>query len=353
MDITNLPTYDEIIKKLNRANRTKHLLFGNGFSMSYDSTIFSYNALSNFIQNIDDDLLKKLFSRLTTKNFETIMQQLDSFAEIAATFSADSTLVNRIKETNEKLRTSLIDAVRALHPGHVFSIPENKSKSCHQFLKEYLAKDGFVFSTNYDLLPYWVLMRNSTSEDAVSVHPNDGFGRVLLSDPDDYNTEAEYSKALIWGGNKAGQNVFYLHGALPIFDTGIDIVKEVYNGEHHLLENINARMDRREYPIFVTAGDATAKLTDIMHNKYLAFCYEKLSSITGSIITFGFNFGDYDKHIIDALNSAAKQPKANRLRSIYIGVYSEADIEHVEKIRHTFKPKVNLYNARSANIWEA
>jgi hypothetical protein len=63
-----------VVTYLHGQNRTKHLLFGNGFSMSYDSGIFSYNALSNFIEKIDDELPDQLFVSLNTKNFELIMQ---------------------------------------------------------------------------------------------------------------------------------------------------------------------------------------------------------------------------------------------------------------------------------------
>jgi hypothetical protein len=352
MPINTLPTYLEVLQSLLKKKRTKHLLFGNGFSMSYDPSIFSYNALSNFIENIDDDLLKKLFSSLNTKNFESIMQQLDNFVEIAEIFSSDKKLAETIKATSTKLKTSLIDAVKELHPEHVFSIPEEKSKACYAFLGEYL-KQGCVFSTNYDLLPYWALMRNSTSSNSSnSINSIDGFGRELISEPDEFNSEPEYSSELIWGVNKSGQNVFYLHGTLPVFDSGVDIIKEVYDGEHYLLENIKSRIEKKEYPIFVTAGNAKEKLTHIMHNRYLSYCFEQLCSISGSLVTFGFNFGDYDTHIIDAINTAAKKRRGpNRLWSIYIGVYSDSDIEHIERIKSRFKVKVNLYNARTANIW--
>jgi len=62
MKIDELMSYQDVVAYLKKKNRTKHLLFGNGFSMAYDSGIFSYNALSNFIEKIDDDLLKQLFS---------------------------------------------------------------------------------------------------------------------------------------------------------------------------------------------------------------------------------------------------------------------------------------------------
>ena len=83
MKFEDLPSYQQILADLTKKRRKIHLLFGNGFSMAYDRNIFSYNALSTFIEKVDDDLLKKLFHTLDTKNFEVIMQQLDTFAEIA------------------------------------------------------------------------------------------------------------------------------------------------------------------------------------------------------------------------------------------------------------------------------
>jgi len=49
MEFDKLPTYEKIIKYVNGQKRKKHLLLGNGFSISYAPSIFSYNALSTFI----------------------------------------------------------------------------------------------------------------------------------------------------------------------------------------------------------------------------------------------------------------------------------------------------------------
>jgi len=347
VNIETLPTYQQIIQDLDKKRRIKHLMFGNGFSMAYDPGIFSYNALSTFIERTDNDLLKALFNAVKTKNFELIMQQLDTFIEIAKIFSTDIKLVDKIKEASETLKSSLIQAVKELHPEHVFTVSEGKSKCCFSFLQEYLGNGGSVFSTNYDLLPYWVLMRNK-AENSI-----DGFGRDLENvDEVERGQDGEWSE-LRWGKYKDTQNVFYMHGALPIFDTGIEIVKEEYDTQHYLLQKINERMERKEYPIFVTAGNANEKLHTIMHNKYLSYCYEKFTKIEGSLITFGFNFGEYDTHIIDAINKAAHFGKrgGNKLHSIYIGVFSNDNLEHIRSIEHKFKCKVHLYNARTANIW--
>jgi len=50
MKIDKLMTYKEVIISLNKKERTKHLLLGNGFSMAFNNNIFSYNALSKFIE---------------------------------------------------------------------------------------------------------------------------------------------------------------------------------------------------------------------------------------------------------------------------------------------------------------
>jgi hypothetical protein len=347
MEIDKLQTYKQVIDYLDKQKRPRHLLLGNGFSMAYDNKIFSYNALSTFIERTDNELLKKLFETINTKNFEQIMQQLDNFYEIAQIFSTDKLLVDKLRNASSTLKTSLIDAVKELHPEHVFTVPEENSKKCYQFINDYISKEGKVFSTNYDLLLYWVLMRNN-SDFAI-----DGFGRELENSDEFVKEEdLEYSE-LRWGKYKTDQTIYYLHGALPIFDTGIEIVKEEYDTRHYLLEKIKERMEQKDYPIFVTAGNAKEKLNHIMHNKYLSYCYEDFSNIKGSLITFGFNFGDYDTHIIDAINKAAHFGKksGDKLFSIYIGVYTDNDLSHIEKIRNKFKFKVTPYNARTAEIW--
>lgn len=351
MEPDRLLTYDDVIKSLNSKKRQKHLLLGNGFSMSYDSSIFSYNALSKFLENLQNGTLQKLFQIIKTCNFELIMEQLDNVAQISEVFGADETVVKEIKQASELLKESLIDAIKELHPAHVFSIPEEKSKACAAFLNSYLAEGGSIFTTNYDLLLYWVIMRN------VIENSIDGFGRDAEDNDEWIPPEERNYSELRWGKYKKTQTVHYLHGALQLFDTGLDVIKEEYTNHNFLLDNIKARMAKKEYPIFVTAGNGYEKLTHIVHNKYLAYSYDSLSSIGGSLICYGFGFGNYDEHIIDAINKAAKKRKDENdnwlpfLASIYIGVYSEADLKHIESIRTKFKLPVRLFDAKTVNVW--
>lgn len=346
MKIDELQSYAEIIEYLDSKNRPRHLLLGNGFSMAYDAGIFSYNALSTFIDNLDDKLLKKLFNVVNTKNFEIVMQQLDNFIEIAQIFSTDKELVEKLKAASNTLKESLIDAVKTLHPEHVFKIPSTASEKCSKFLGCFLSNDGKVFTTNYDLLLYWVAMRNSPDL------YNDGFGKEF--EGFDLSTgEPEFAN-LSWGKYRDEQVVFYLHGALHLFDTGVDIEKELYDSEHYLLEKIKERIDRKDYPIFVAAGNGHEKMTHIAHNKYLSHGFDTFSAIQGSLIVFGFGFGESDTHIIDAINKAALhgQKAGDKLHSVYIGVNSQGSLDRIRKIENKFQCKVKYYDARTAGVWK-
>lgn len=342
-----IKTFSAVITDLQKKGRTLSLLLGNGFSMAYDKEIFSYNALHSFLTTQDDAILSKLFSAIKTKNFELIMQQLDTTLALLDAFNSDPALQEQIKLASEKLKQGLLEAVKSLHPEHVYKIPDEKSIACAQFLSLFLNSGGEIYTTNYDLLLYWVLMRQNF------IKPIDGFGRDIENPVEASNGEdAEWSE-LRWGRNQKDQNIHYLHGALPLFDTGAEVIKEQYNEEGFLLENISARLSNGDYPIFVTAGNGDQKLEHIRHNRYLSHCYDCLSKLDGSLISFGFNFGPYDDHIIQAINHAAKFGNKHppKLWSIYIGVYTDADAEHIRSIEQKFNLKVNLFDAKTANVW--
>lgn len=340
----SLPSYSDILDSLRKKKRKPHLLLGNGFSMAYNSNIFSYNALSSLVQNDADNELKKLFDCVKTSNFETILQDLRIAYQLCKAFGADKNVLESIIYAGKKLRNKLIESIEILHPEHVFKISEEECKTCYEFLRYYIDNHGNVFYTNYDLLLYWVLMRSVNLS-------MDGFGRAEAFEGEDPN-----STDLVWGKYKDQQSIYYLHGALPLFDNGTDIVKEEYNIGEFLIEKIRKNISKRKYPIFVTAGTAEEKLQHIMHNKYLAYSYDKLTSISGSLVTFGFQFGEYDTHIIDAINQAAYYgaiKDGERLWSVYIGVYSENDFTHILSIKNKFKCKVNIFDAKTINPWQS
>lgn len=343
----SLMSFEEVVTSLKKKNRTMSLLLGNGFSMAYDRGIFSYNALYTFLTSQEDELLNKLFGAIKTKNFELVMQQLDTTIALLDAFGSDPELKGQIRLASQRLKNGLLKSVQELHPEHVYKIPDEKAVACANFLRLFLEGDGHVYTTNYDLLLYWVLMRKDVA------NPVDGFGREL-ENPVEVNegAEPEWSE-LLWGPNRGDQNIHYLHGALHIFDGGAEVIKEQYDRDAYLLQNISTRLDNGSYPIFVTAGSGDEKLEHIRHNRYLSHCYDKLCACDGSLVTFGFNFGPYDEHIIEAINKASKygSKKPPKLWSVYIGAYSDSDVEHIKSIENRFHSKVHIFDAKTANVW--
>ncbi len=340
--LDSLQSYSSIISYLQNKKRTLHLLLGNGFSIAYDPSIFSYNALSDYVQDKQNEELTKLFDCVKTTNFEIVLRELRIAYKLCKTFGAENYVLNKIVSSGKLLKKHLIEAIENLHPEHVFTISDEQCSKCYEFLQTYIDNEGKIFYTNYDLLLYWVLMRSSSAS-------MDGFGRAEPQDGEDPN-----ETKLIWGKYKNQQSVFYLHGALPLFDDGIDVVKEEYSYGTFLIDKIRKNIAQEKYPIFVTAGSSEEKLQHIMHNKYLEHCYEQLCSIKGSLITFGFQFGSYDNHVIDAINKAAYNgalKDADKLWSVYIGVYSESDLNYINSIKDNFKCKVKLFDARTINPW--
>jgi hypothetical protein len=166
-----LMSFAEVSSSLKKKNRTMSLLLGNGFSMSYDTNIFSYNALYTFLISQEDELLNKLFGVIKTKNFELIMQQLDMTIALLNAFGSDPALQEKIRSASHRLKDVLLISVKELHPEHVYKMPEAKSTACANFLRLFLESRGSIYTTNYDLLLYWVLMRQDITNSV------DGFGR--------------------------------------------------------------------------------------------------------------------------------------------------------------------------------
>ncbi|QMV50805.1 DUF4917 family protein [Ewingella americana] len=345
----DLLSFDDVIASIRKnPKRNYSLLMGNGFSMAYDSKIFSYNALHDFLTSKNDELINRLFEVIKTKNFELIMQQLDTTIALLKAFGSDEELQKRVSGASQKLKEGLLSSIQELHPEHVYKIPDEKADACAKFLSLFLNTKGHVFTTNYDLLLYWVLLRQHVE------NPIDGFGRELLNPVEVSNGEEQEWSGLIWGPNVKNQNVHYLHGALHIFDAGADIDKVQYDSQNYLIDKVKERLTRGSYPIFVTAGNGDEKLEHIRHNRYLSHCFDQLSNLDGSLVTFGFNFGEYDEHIIEAINKAAKQQSKTppKLWSVYIGVYSDLDAKHINSIAGKFLPKVHIFDAKTAPVWE-
>ena len=342
-------SYQEVLEHLNSKNRVKNLLFGNGFSIAFNPNIFSYNALAKKINDGGDEELKGVFKTLGTQNFELAMKQLDIMCRVVDDLKGPVDFKDKIKKVHEKIKQALIDTISSMHPVNVFSVQNEKAKVCADFLREFLdsrnnhngkkISGGQIFSTNYDLLLYWVVMSQ-----LVESHGN---GKYC----DGFAYEDGGRERLIWGYHRDTQNIHYLHGTLPFFNEGGELVKLRYNG-NTLIENVTDQIKDNKYPLFVAAGTKEDKKEQISQSAYLRFCYEKLCKIEGALVILGFRFGENDEHIIDAINKAADMRRGgNRLFSVYIGYYSDGDKSRIARIENKFKCAVRIFPSSTLKIW--
>jgi hypothetical protein len=342
-------TYNEVLEETKDSKR--FLLLGNGFSMAYNFERFSFTSLQEsavekgYIKK--DSPVYKIFENFKTKDFEEVVKLLETSIEICKVYGLigekESVL---IQNDANKLKEHLVDIITNNHPAKITEITDDEFMNSANFIKNY----DRVYTLNYDLLLYWTTIKldlfyeeNRIKDKKLKIQ--DGF-----FDPDEGNTDyVTYSNS----SSKNKPNIFYLHGALHIFDKKYKIIKNTYRRTNkalreQTLENLNNEI----YPIFVSEGTSEQKKSKILHNAYLNHCYRSLKSIGSikkedSLIIFGTMLKTNDEHIQDAIME-------NNVKNIYIGVSSKDNIPEfapfVERANKRYK-KVYFYDYRSVQVW--
>jgi hypothetical protein len=231
--------------KLDSAKK-RHLLLGNGFSIACRSDIFRYDSLfdradfSSLNQHIKD-----VFEVLGTKDFEVVMKQLIGAAKLLGIYDpVNKALIKELLKDAEELKGVLVNAIASSHPANPSEIMESEFAHAKNFLRYFKN----IYSLNYDLLLYWTTMH---FQETHQLPADDGFRT-----PD--SGKAEY---VSWDIEKTdGQNIFYLHGALHLFETISELQKFTWvNTGISLIEQVRAALDDNSYPLFVSEGSSGRK----------------------------------------------------------------------------------------------
>lgn len=260
----------------------KSLLLGNGFSINIWGR-FSYNSLYEVAQSqeIETTLSQEsiaLFNHIGSSNFEDVLRILYHSKLV------DQLLGNPQQEQINQLyantKNSLAAAVNYAHvPPEFHSIPVINH-----------ALRGFrnVFTTNYDLIPYWSIMREDTWR-----FKDMFWGEGNTFDISDTAVVADRC------------TIHYLHGAVHLVEKSNGRTKKLTaNGIERLADLFD--LDHPEqFPLFISEGSSEWKLSRIKRNDYLRFSYEKLCKSTGNLVVIGHSLHkDHDQHIIDAINQS-------------------------------------------------
>jgi hypothetical protein len=312
--------YAEMLEKLPRGR--KHIVLGNGFSIGCDER-FSYPNLFDYAcKNGLSERAQGLFQRVGTNNFEGVLRMLeDSIWTIKHYGFEDKKRLAQMEEDIETVKNTLVRAIAETHLEHTGEVADDKKACCVQFLSQY----HNVFTTNYDLLLYWVAMAGPAQ-----VREQDGFRLPVEEEDPKYLVFTEHT-----GSNRG---MLFLHGALHFYVVDGEVRKHCWErtGER-LTTLIRDGLQHGQYPLFVAEGKPERKREQIQRSGYLSFCLGKLERIENTLVIYGHSLNETDQHI---LNTIVDNPGIER---VCIGIHADPESQRAAAIR---KSSDNLVRRR-------
>jgi hypothetical protein len=246
----------------------------------------------------------------------------------------------------EVIKKTLIKVISKSHLAHPGEVEDDRKAAAARFIKPY----KIIFTTNYDLLLYWVAMFSGDPPP---------FQDCFRADEDD--PDSEY---LVFTERLGDHNgILFLHGALHFYLSGGELRKHSWiRSGKRLTELIEEGLDKGQYPLFVAEGNPEKKLDQIQGSGYLWYALEKLRTIQSPLVLFGHSLGASDGHIIDVISKNRKLPE------LYVSLHgnpgspsNRAIQRAVKKLENTranlmakSKPlEVFFYDSESAEVWDA
>ncbi len=327
--------------KNSRGNPCKvHLLLGNGFSIALKPDIFTYSSLFEKADLTTSPEIVSVFKQLGTTDFEEAVYAMESAASILPCYLPDDPKVReRLRADALKVKNILIETIAGNHPPRPHDVQDDQYQACARFLGNFLGA-GKVYTLNYDILLYWTLMHSGVNFD-------DGF----RSDPDDPHADYVY-----WNdGDSRNQNVYYLHGALHLFDAGHQLRKYTWiRTDDPLIEQARKAISNGDFPLFVSEGMSEKKMTKIEHSGYLHKALRSISNVQGSLFIHGLSLSENDNHILQRIERGKTQ-------KVFVGIYGDPTSHTNAQIirRAELMPEnrtgqelsVHFYDSSSANVW--
>jgi hypothetical protein len=344
MDILS---FDEAMRRIHGV-KNKHLLLGNGFSISLKPDIFSYGSLYENADFAAAPHVPALFEALGTKDFEIVIQYLQNAAKVVEVYRPNlKRLAGGLRHDAAAIKDALVAAVAKRHPDRPYDVTPEQYAACRAFLRRF----DHIFTLNYDVLLYWALMQ--TEVDRVPLRPDDGF-RHPEDDPD--------LPYVSWQQSQSAK-VHYLHGALHLFDRGDEITKYTWSKtDKAIVDQIREALDEDNFPLFVSEGDSKSKLTRILHNAYLHKALRSFESCCNpagnAIVIFGHSLASNDKHVLRCIAAGAAE-------NLLVGLYgdpatpgNQLAIKNAERLvaqrqrRRSRNPlNVIFYDAAAVKLW--
>ncbi|MPZ22169.1 MAG: DUF4917 family protein [Dehalococcoidia bacterium] len=302
----------------------REILLGNGFSIGLWPR-FAYGSLFGVAR--DSGHLSpedaRLFEEMETADFERGLSQLLTTAMVLDVYR-ELDARSRIGGRYAAIQKALLASLRDVHP-RWSDVTDEALTTAACFLRQFAR----VYSTNYDLLLYWTILRDKD-------HFRDFFWRRGF---DSSNTE-------IWGDATA---LYYLHGAVFLSENTIGEATKIVRGERQdLLTILGAALQAGNIPLFVSEGASRAKVRRIRESDYLSFCHDALRSSDAPLVVYGSRLGDSDEHITRSIHESPRS-------DIAVGLYTD-DPDEVADEKHRIGrllagKRLAFFDSRTLNPW--
>lgn len=340
--IPAMMSFDQAIQKSEQYTK-RHVLLGNGFSIACRPNIFIYGRL---FERADFSALspavRNAFEALDTQDFERVIRALRDSSRLVNLYDGiPGDVAERMRQDADGLKSVLVNTIASSHPEMPSDISDDEYAACRHFLSHF----DTVYTLNYDLLLYWAQMHVEEGEEPNS---DDGFRKP------EYDFEADY---VTWEPYQSHeQNMWFLHGALHVFDAGNEVQKYTWiNTGIRLIEQIRDALQREYFPLFVAEGTSREKQARIRHSDYLAKAYRSFSEIGGCLFVYGHSLAENDEHFLQRIEKG-------KIQHLFVGLYGDHESEDNKRIikraelmatsRSYKRPlDVSFYDSASAHVW--
>jgi hypothetical protein len=326
----------------------RHLLLGNGFSIACRPDIFRYEKL---YEQADFSALpssaKAAFEALKTADFERVIKALRDTAALTALYGATSAQIAEMLSDADALKELLVQTIASSHPAVPGDISDDEYAACQKFLDHF----DTTYTFNYDLLLYWTHMHRDMR---AQVKSDDGF-RTSQSDIDS-GAPSDY---VVWeSGQSHEQNMWFLHGALHVFDSGSELQKYTWNRTGvRLIEQVREALNKGFFPLFVAEGTSMEKLERIRHSDYLAKAYRSFQEIQHCLFIYGHSLALNDEHYL-------RRIEKGKLTHLFVGLHGDVGSAANSKIikranamklarRGRRELKIDFFDSATAKVWGA
>lgn len=290
-------------------------IFSSFFSLNYDLLLY-WLLLST----------QKMKKHASTPEKETSEEETPLYARRKEIIKELSSILQQrilISLNNDEGPIKVYDDIDILKRNprkNFFKVLLDKSETAQNIIKKHPNEKEFLYKEAINMAQGYLI------EKSPFIPFNDGFRqRTSHSCPD-----------LIF--NPSGkENVFFLHGAIHLFENGGQIFKEHQTAHNAMIQKITEKIKQGISPLIVFEGTAEEKEKKIKQSHYLKKAHETFGNISGTLVIFGVSFSPNDSHIIRMIQENVL------LEKIYIGYFCDEEKEIFERYFSPIKEKVCLF----------